>query len=68
MSKTRNISFYFVPTGGSKLFTCGKGKFDNGSNIEHCFYFIINIPILKKLFHTRYCGMYGDIKITTYYA
>ena len=36
------------------------------SNIEHCFYFIINIPILKKLFHITYCGMYGDIKIKTY--
>jgi hypothetical protein len=67
MTRPRHtVSFYFVPTGGNKLFTCGKGTFDNDTNIERCYYFIVNIPILKKLFHTRHCGMYGDIKIKTY--
>jgi len=66
MSKARNVSFYFVPTGGNKLFTCGKGTFDNDTNIERCYYFIVNIPILKKFLHFSCCGIYGDMKIKTY--
>lgn len=64
--KARSVGFYFVPTGGSKIFTCGKGKWENDKNVERCFYFIINIPLLKRFF--RYCGLYGDVKIKTYYA
>lgn len=68
MAKTRSISFYFVPTGGSKSFTCGKGKWEDNKSVEHCFYFIVNIPLLKKFFRLSHWGLYGDIKIKTYYA
>ena len=34
MFKQGTLVSILSPQGGSKLFTCGKGKFDNGSNIE----------------------------------